>query len=325
LRIFSRTELNGHLLMRAEGAGARLRASRVTSLRRDGTRWKLTDDAGGQEEAEFLVGADGASGVVRSRVGRHLPPLAQSIGIGYFVEGLTSDEIVVKFFDSLDGYLWIFPRWDHLAVGICGPTGPGRSEALFSELHGFLVDLYGPTILRRLRRYGAQIPSLPASVSVREACLGDGWGLVGDAAGLVDPLTREGIHYALASAEFLSEALAAGHPEQYPSRWEAVFGGELEWAREHKALFFSRRFVEAFTLLADSSPAIQGIVSDLVAGRQSYRSLRRRLSLRAAGSAFSLVARFLSPRSKGESRSHPPRLDAVPALSPCGTTQGARS
>jgi flavin-dependent dehydrogenase len=323
LRIFSRADLNGHLLARAGEAGVSLHSSRVTSLRREGLRWILTDDSGRQEEADFVVGADGASGAVRQRVAKSLPPLAQSIGIGYFVEGLTSDEIVIKFFDSLDGYLWIFPRCDHLAVGICGPTGPGQREALLSQLHRFLVDLHGSQIMRRLRRYGARIPSLPASLTVRDACLGSGWALVGDAAGLVDPLTREGIHYALASAQFLSEGLADGRIEEYPSRWEAVFGGELEWAREHKSLFFSRRFVEAFTLLAESSAAIQGIVSELVAGRQSYRSLRRRLTLRAAGSAFSLVTRFLRPR--GGMPTIPPRLEPASVLSSRAATQRARS
>lgn len=322
LRIFSRADLNGHLLARAEETGVCVHFSRVTSLRREGTRWILTDDSGRREEADFVVGADGASGVVRQRAAKGLPPLAQSIGLGYFVEGLTSDEIVIKFFDSLDGYLWIFPRCDHLAVGICGPTGPGQPEALFSELHRFLVDLYGAQILRRLRRYGARIPTLPASLAVRDACVGNGWALVGDAAGLVDPLTREGIHYALASAQFLSEGLAAGRVEEYPNRWDAVFGGELEWAREHKALFFSRRFVEAFTLLAQSSAAIQGIVSDLVAGRQSYRSLRRRLTLRAAGSAFSLVARFLR---RGGAPPFPPRLEPASVLASRAAIQRARS
>jgi flavin-dependent dehydrogenase len=322
LRIFSRADLNGHLLARAEETGVCVHFSRITSLRREGTRWILTDDSERREEADFVVGADGASGVVRQRVAQGLPPLAQSIGLGYFVEGLTSDEIVIKFFDSLDGYFWIFPRCDHLAVGICGPTGTGQTEALFSQLHRFLVDLHGAQILRRLRRYGARIPTLPASLSVRDACVGNGWALVGDAAGLVDPLTREGIHYALASAQFLSEGLAAGRVEEYPNRWDAVFGGELEWAREHKALFFSRRFVEAFTLLAQSSAAIQGIVSDLVAGRQSYRSLRRRLTLRAAGSAFSLVARFLR---RGGTPPVPPRLEPASALASRAAFQRARS
>ena len=293
LRIYRRSDLNGHLLKRAENSGVDVRLLRIVSLRRDGRVWKVTDAAGHTEASDFLVGADGASGVVRGRLGGGPPPLRQSVGIGYYLDGLTSDEIILKFFGALDGYLWVFPRPDHLAVGICGPTGAGQSETLMKELERFLIDRYGTGILRRMSRYGARIPSLPPTLSPRDTCQGDGWALVGDAAGLVDPLTREGIHYALASGQFLAEALAEGTPEGYPRRWEAAFGGELEWAGNHKELFYSRRFIEVFTLLSSASPAVGAVVSDLVAGRQEYCKLKRRLTACAPAAGLSLLARFL--------------------------------
>lgn len=308
LRVFRRRDLNGFLLERAEASGVQVRPARVTSVQREGRFWRVTDTSGHTERVDFLVGADGASGVVRGRVAKHLPPLLQCVGLGYFVEGYTSDEIVVKFFDALDGYLWVFPRLDHLAVGICGPTGPGRSEQLLPELERFLVDFYGANILRQLKRYGARIPSLPRSLAGKDACLGDGWALVGDAAGLVDPLTREGIHYALASAQFLAEALSDGNPEGYPRRWEASFRGELEWAGRHKDLFFSRHFIEAFTVLSSASRAVQAIVSDLVAGRQQYKNLRKGLTANAPSAAVALAARFIKRGLGGAAPMTPPTV-----------------
>ena len=125
--------------------------------------------------------------------------------------------------------------------------------------------------------------------------MGDGWALVGDAAGYVDPLTREGIHYAIASSSFLAEALAMGDARDYPRRWNAAFGDELRWAARRSSLFFSPRFIEAFTLLSAASPSVGGIVSELIAGRQKYRRLKRDLIAVAPPAGVSL-ALFLIKR-----------------------------
>ena len=288
LRVFSRCDLNRILLERAAAAGVEVRREKVASIARRGQAWEVVDGAGRTESADFLVGADGASGLIRSRVASHLPRLDESIGIGYFLEGYSSDEILLKFYGGLDGYAWIFPRRDHLAAGICGPGAGGNSRPLLERLERFLIDFYGAQVLRHRTRYGAKIPSLPASLKVEESCLGDGWALVGDAAGFVDPLTREGIHYALLSSRFLAEALERGEPAAYPRACAEEFGGEMEWAREHHGAFFERRFCEAFTLLASASRPIQTVVSDLIAGRQDYRSLRRRLGARIVSSGLGL-------------------------------------
>ena len=324
LRIYCRTRLNGHLLRRAQEQGAEVIPRRVTSLNRDGKSWMVTDADGRSQRADFLVGADGASGIVRGRVAKQMPRLSQSLGLGYYVAGFTSDEIVLKFFDSLDGYLWIFPRPDHLAVGICGPTGAGKSETMLRDLKRFLVDLYGAGVLGRLSSYGARIPSLPPSGAAADRCVGEGWALLGDAAGLVDPLTREGIHYALASASFLAEALGEGEPNGYPRRWEAAFGGELEWASAHKELFFSPRFIEAFTHLASSSP-VAAVVSDLVAGRQKYRNLRKRLAARAPAVGLSLGALLLHRLVAGRAKNSGPSLFALGDVPPAPGAAGTLS
>ena len=323
LRIFSRTQLNGHLLERAQEQGVEVLRTRVTSISREGCVWKVTGATGGSRTADFLVGADGASGVVRGRVARNLPPLGQSLGIGYFVDGFTSDEIVLKFFDSLDGYLWIFPRPDHLAVGICGPTGAGNSERLLRDLKRFLVDLYGVRVLDQMRSYGARIPSPPPPGGMQGGSRGEGWALLGDAAGLVDPLTREGIHYALASASLLADALSEATPAEYPRRWDAAFGGELEWASAHRELFFSPRFIEAFTQLALTAP-VAAIVSDLIAGRQKYRSLRGRLAAGAPAVGLALGALFLRRLVVGRMKAPRPALVSLPEVRGAAGKDGGR-
>ncbi len=327
LRIFSRCDLNRILLERAAAAGAEVRRERVVAIVRHAQGWEVTDGAGRKELGDFLVGADGASGLIRSRVAPHLPRLDGSIGIGYFLEGYSSDEIVLKFHHGLDGYIWIFPRQDHLAAGICGTGAGGNSNPLFEQLERFLVDFYGAQILKRRVRYGAKIPSLPTSLKVEDSCLGEGWALTGDAAGFVDPLTREGIHYALLSSRFLAEALERGDPAAYPRACAAEFGEEMAWARDHHGAFFARRFCEAFTLLASTSRPIQTIVSDLIAGRQDYCSLRRRLGARlvssGVGLGIGLLRRLIVPGGASSPSHYPIGPTAgSPALQ---TDQRARS
>ena len=181
------------------------------------------------------------------------------------------------------------------------------------ELEGFLTDLYGRRALTRLRPYGARIPSLPSSARPGEGCIGEGWALVGDAAGFVDPLTREGIHHAVASATFLAESLARGEPAAYPARWMSEFGSELDWGSRHKERFFRPGFLEAFTVLCRCAPVAE-VLSDLIAGRQDYRGLKRRLVARIPRVAGSLGLHFLMRLVAGRALDRPPSL--IPLSTP---------
>src|SRR5206468_2141571 len=81
-------------------------------------------------------------------------------------------------------------------------------------------------------RYAARIPGLaPRTWDTRHAC-GERWALLGDAAGFADPVTGEGIYYALRSAELFADAYLAGAPLDYERRWREDFGHELQRASQ---------------------------------------------------------------------------------------------
>ena len=93
-----------------------------------------------------------------------------------------------------------------------------------------------------LEAYSWPIPSLSAPSFASLTTSGPGWYLVGDAAGLVDPITREGIYFALASGEWAADAIAAagtGAERQYHERVRDEIGSELVRAARYKAGFFS--------------------------------------------------------------------------------------
>ena len=105
--------------------------------------------------------------------------------------------------------------------------------------------------------------------------------LLGDAAGLVDPLTREGIYYALLSGRWAADALietsVSRAVTRYAERLRTEVHPELARAARLSALFFSPTFSTLFVDALTQSPAIRAVFADLVAGVQPYTGLRRRL------------------------------------------------
>jgi flavin-dependent dehydrogenase len=160
--------------------------------------------------------------------------------------------------------------------------------------------------------YSHLLPSLEAGSWKKNRVAGDGWLAVGDAAGLVDPITGEGLYYAIRSADLASKALLGenGVPaqERYRGLLRRDFAADLEFgSRLAKRVFLGRflfgsvpaRMVE-FTR---RSPRFSAVMQDLFAGRQPYQGLKRRLLRNLNGSLYeigmSLGLGRLVPRKAG--------------------------
>ena len=96
-----------------------------------------------------------------------------------------------------------------------------------------------------LAPYSWPIPSLSERDIADERASGPRWMLVGDAAGLVDPITREGIFFALQSADAAATAIAAGGnaARRYDAALRRLVYPELARAAQLKARFFEPRFL----------------------------------------------------------------------------------
>jgi flavin-dependent dehydrogenase len=111
---------------------------------------------------------------------------------------------------------------------------------------------------------------------------GDGWATIGDAAGFTDPITGEGLYYALRSAELLAEALIANDTASYSACLRKDFLPELEMAARIADRFFTGSWMgeavtERMVQFTASSPKFQQLMCDMFAGSQGYLDLRQRL------------------------------------------------
>jgi geranylgeranyl reductase family protein len=276
LRVYARASLDAAVLSQAVAAGAHHVPARATRIDREASGWIVR--AGATDlRARWILGADGAASLVRKQVHRPFDRAQLSIAAGSYVDGVETGSIAIGFTDQPRGYLWSFPRPGHLAVGTCAQADASTS----GELHALTdrwLDRYAPAAGRPRRRYAWPIPSLDARAIDDEQPAGDGWLLTGDAAGLVDPITREGIFFALRSGQLAAAALMMTDPtREYDTAVRDELHSELRRAAWLKAGFFRPRFVRLMMDALAQSDRVRGVMVDLVAGRQSYRGLKRRL------------------------------------------------
>jgi len=275
--IYSRTVLNGLLLDRAKEAGCHVHRSRVMSVETAAAKPRYCLE-GEWREADFLVLAAGA----RNQLLPGTRPLQRDeleMTQGYFVPE-TADAITIKFLPHFEGYLWSFPRCDHLSVGICGSMASHTSTELRSHLQTFVEKQNIPT--EGAKFYSHVLPSPKERTLSERTVLGKNWALIGDAAAWVDPLTGEGLFYAIRSGELLGKSLAAGCPEKYPAWVKATFSMELEFAarivrRFYRGSFLGSAVTTRLVQFMRRSPVFRQLMADLMSGTQDYSSLKRRL------------------------------------------------
>lgn len=302
LIVSSRRHFDGCLLDAACDAGAAFADTRVTAVTRGERGFRLRSRAG-VHEARVLIGADGANSLVRRTMATALRRNQMSIATGFYAHGVSSHEIVIELLDDPPGYLWSFPRPDHLAIGICAQADAGVSAGALRERAARWIRDTGIGVGATLEPYAWPIPSLCAADVTRATLHGPDWLLVGDAAGLVDPITREGIFFALQSAVSAASAVAAGRIEDYGVALRRDLLPELARAARLKDGFFRPQFRHLIMEALRSSSPIRQVMADLIAGAQPYRGLKWRL---ARTLELGLAAKLLSVTARHNRREPAP-------------------
>jgi geranylgeranyl reductase family protein len=314
--VYSRIAFDTFLRERAREAGAHVLPEKIAGrgFKKSSEGWIVRTQSGKEFSCAWLVGADGANSPIAKKLAGPLPPAEMEVAFGYRaplpIEGDAAT--VVAFLPKWVGYAWAFPRLDHVSFGIATMQDAFDHEALDKLLWDFMVSYYevpqvgnlrpqmrlwssGKTVaqvnnLRYIRaeleksaeRYAARIPGLePRTWDTRHAC-GEQWALLGDAAGFADPVTGEGIYYALRSAELFADAYLAGSPLNYEKLWRRDFGRELQRASQMRRKFYGNfwgaPFTERMIEFARGHRGIRKVLGQLVAGDQGYTDLKRKLA-----------------------------------------------
>jgi len=252
-----RKRLDHFLVQKAVEAGADFREGvKVSAL-------EMRDSGISVEgiEADVLIGADGVNGITARTLG-----IGGNRVVGVALEGnmpyakmdrsAYDGRLALELGVVPGGYGWVFPKGDHanLGVGGWGTEGPRLRDHLdrLARAHGLsldaLTELRGHRLpMRRLGTPAAKGPVL----------------LVGDAAGLVDPLSGDGMYEAFVSARLAADAVLTGDLEGYTSALSAVLDrhAAASWAAKRA---FDRYPRTVFA--AARAPGVFKVVAGLLCG-----------------------------------------------------------
>jgi len=248
----------------------------------------------GAYTARALAGADGVNGIVGRSTGA-----APAVDLAVALEGSTASPkgppqcwqgtLALNLGGLPGGYGWVFPKGDHLNVGV------GAWRWFAPHLRGHLAALcrrYGfpPETLRDVRGHYLAMRR-PGSSIVRGPVI-----TVGDAAGLIDPLSGEGIHTAFQSARLAARAIEAYLAERavdlslYQTAVDELITPELIASRKLQDIF---HYTPApYTFVLQHSRPFWRLMCHIIRGEMTYTGFLEKLGpLRLLVDAWDIVAR----------------------------------
>ena len=268
-----------HLLTAAaQGAGAELfsGAPVIATLQHSHSVELRTNE--GSFRARFVVAADGAGSSIARQCGlpelrRMLPALECEMTVDPARFERFRNAARFDFGLTPHGYAWIFPKKEHLSVGVLTTR---RGSCNLNDEYARYVKLLGLDAAIKEERHGFMIPTRPrARLFDAPRVL-----LAGDAAGLADPVTAEGISAAIRSGQLAAEAILEGRFDDaatrrgYRKRLETTLLPELRIARVLARVLYDFPGVRAF-LLTRHGQRLSEFLTRVVMGNSSYRDAVR--------------------------------------------------
>lgn len=280
LALTMRSAFDDFLARQAGGVGATLRDQVEVRSVAEATDSVRCETSAGTFVARFLIGADG----VNSAVARTPPFAPPRCGVALEVEVYLKDDTQLADyarradfdFNVLPrGYGWIFPKADHLSAGVFSLRSSLPQIKRFYESYIERKGLAGQVADSKVK--GHLIPLGPATRLFNSPRIL----LAGDAAGLADPLTGEGISYAIRSGEFAAESIIeclrspGASLDSYSTRLRNALLPELRRASMLARCLYAwpSLFYRAFA----RKPLFADKVVDVFEGKSTYGDLLRKV------------------------------------------------
>ena len=244
----------------------------VSALVQDKAGVEVTVHSGETFYARYLIGADGANSRVARLVGLRRK---RQMGATIEVEVPAGDDLLEEHTDAVlfllgtlpPGYLWIFPKAEHLSVGIGAFMGKahGLRDVLKREMAELGIDVAGAP------QHGHPLPTYSRHEPLHQGRVL----LAGDAAGVVDPLLGEGIRHAVDSGKLAAAAMLEDDPSAYTHRVHREIGADLLWGWRWARLFYDHP--RAGFELGLRNPLVLPEFLRLLGGKTTYRRMAARL------------------------------------------------
>ncbi len=290
-----RARFDAWLVDKAVAGGATLRTGvKVSDVTITGDRVTVSTAESESYTARHVVGADGAKGIVGARVGLRLGKrwgIAREAEIAFTggADGNRAHPTLHPHAAYLDygsvpnGYAWIFPKRGFLSVG-AGMLLPKKPSPGEENNVGRVLKQAMDTMLQSVGQTfpeGADAPRIwghpiPFWTGAEPLATPDGRVLlVGDAAGVVQPMFGEGIQYAIRTGDAAAKCLAAGSVSQYTERVRELFADEFDAALRIGKVFYRAPYLSY--KLGVKNPAGTRLVGRLMAGEASLHELESRI------------------------------------------------
>lgn len=223
---------------------------------------------------KYLIGADGVHSTIANQMGmieNRSTSLAYEARLtrGSKQDPSPNEMITFDFGTIFGGYGWIFPKRDHLNVGVCR-TWPGKKASKEHLLR--FIDQHPALHQDRI----IDIRAFPVPLGGKKSNLHqNNILLVGDAANLADPWLGEGLFYALSSGRLAAETIIKHHNEDlvdlsgYTQDINRNCVNQFAYARKFSFLVNALPYINV--LLLKNSETLQTIVVDLLRGGQTYQ------------------------------------------------------
>jgi geranylgeranyl reductase family protein len=259
----------------------------------------ITDDIGVKVfspadyfQSKFLVGADGSLGRVardlnfQRKIKNYAIAIEAEVRVAKEVKERWNSQVSIDL-GRISGYAWVFPKSDHLSIGIACHSS--KAKGLKQHYQEFLDSLHlGPHTVARRR--GSLIPMCTGKVSaVQNRVL-----LLGDAAGLVDPLTGEGIYNAILSARLAApviERSLQGNPGSlydYQAALEKEILPDLKIAHSISSVFFRFPILALSFRALNRDDRIWRTGCSVLRGETNYLTIKNRL--KTLGGIYSFLS-----------------------------------
>ncbi|PZC47649.1 MAG: Pyruvate/2-oxoglutarate dehydrogenase complex [Chloroflexi bacterium] len=291
-----RTRLDAYLAEQASGAGAVFQdGRRVLEVVPEALGVCVRFAGGEVARATALVAADGVNGICRQSLG--LPVMRSAVALEANTPDVPAgwgDALGLELGRMPGGYGWVFPKGDHCNVGVGGWLSMGPTLRTELDRYG-TAERFQPSELSGHRGYRLPYREAGSPLVVGRVAL------VGDAAGLVDPLSGEGIGNAFRSGRMAAAAVSAvlageaSDLEPYAAEVERTMGEELAVAQQLSDLLHDHPW--AYAQIMRRWGWFRGALCRIVRGESGYPALRRRLGPLAP--AFDYAARRAAGRARG--------------------------